>query len=103
MDNLFKENPNEKKIMELHKSWLAATPIFFASLAFSFLFLILVVFLVIDPIDFFGPFIEKYETARSIRKLIFIIFGYFVLDFVFIGWLDYYLDVVVVTNERIIF
>ena len=89
--------------MELHKSWLAATPIFFSTIAFFFLFLLLVVFLVIDPGNIIAPFLERLEAIRSMRKLVFIVFGYFVIDFIFIGWLDYYLDMVVVTNERIVF
>jgi uncharacterized membrane protein YdbT with pleckstrin-like domain len=87
---------DEKVIRVVRKHWFAIV----IQMAVS-------VILIFAPIIFFGifeSFIAINPTTKNLFLFLFIyvVFLIFVWIFIFVSWLDYYLDVWVITNKRII-
>lgn len=86
--------PNEKILMVVHKHWIA----FFSKLA-------LVAILLLAPITLVGLFLSMGTTSQD--AVIFIrFFSVIYLTIItlvtFLFWMDYYLDLWIITNERVI-
>ena len=91
-----KENPNEKVLLVLHRHW------FDISSQFGLILLLLFLFF-----GSFGFYLSSYNlsTSHDLKQLI--AFGqnsFFLFIWLtsFIIWVDYYLDIWIVTNRRII-
>ncbi len=87
---------DEKVIRVVRKHWFAIV-----------IQMAVAVILIFAPIIFFGiieSFIAINPTAKNLFLFLFIyvVFLIFVWIFIFVSWLDYYLDVWVITNKRII-
>lgn len=92
--NHFKQNENEKVEMVIRRHWacvmgLAALIIFMSILP------IIVYFILKSYINLTQGFYNIFVLSVGIYYM-------FVATLLFIGWLDYYLDVAIITNERII-
>ena len=90
------QHPNEDVLRVIHRHWFNILSHFFIILIFSFL---LIASLLVFPILF--P--EMFNAANA-RFFLFVenTFFIFIWLFGFLVWIDYYFDVWIITNERIV-
>jgi len=89
------QKPDEKVILFVRKYWISFLGFVGLTLGMT---LVLVVFLII--LAFLSP--DFFIAFRSHLILISSAYFLFVLAFFLVGWIDYYFDVVIVTDRRII-
>ena len=89
-------SPSEKILLILHKHWIAVVSKFIAGLILAFVPILLV------PGIFAANLIPMPAEAAPIILFFLIIYLMVIALLLFIFWIDYYLDMWIVTNERII-
>lgn len=98
LSHFVKKKPGEHPVFILRRHWFT-----FISTIVLFVFLIIIPFAVAYGIRVLFPEMEWNETAAyPLIVLICSVYSLFVLLFFYIRFIDYYLDLWIVTNERII-
>jgi|GEM_PF-522867 len=95
-ENVIELREGEKKIFEVRKSWTAILGLGMMGLALAVIPLII---LFVLPSRFIA--IDN-EIFRNVVRLGGYIYTLFVCSFLFVAWLDFYMDVMIVTSERMI-
>jgi len=90
------QEPGEKIIMILRRHWLVFARVVITHGFFAILPLILRP-IIINYTDFLSI-----EIGRVVLNLLLSVYYIFVVTFFFRGWLDHYLDVWVITSERVV-
>lgn len=90
------QEPNEKIIMVLRRHWWILFKFFF-----FYLVLFLLPFLLKTPAEKYTDLLSG-GTLTVVVNLLVSLYYLYVLTFFFRAWVDYYLDVWVITNERIV-
>lgn len=90
------QRPDERIIVFMRRHWT----VFLSHVSFTILLAILFAGAIV-ALGYFFPELTQGETGRIIQILS-VMFLMFLLLFLFIGWVDYYLDVFIVTTSRIV-
>lgn len=89
------QKPDEKVILFVRKHWISFWGFIGLTLGMVFIPLIFLIILIVLLPDFFIAFRSPIILTGSAYLL-------FVLAFFLVGWIDYYFDIVIVTDSRIV-
>lgn len=89
------QRSQEKVFLLLRRHWFTYIPFFLIALIMSIPFFILLFFLISSPSSFTPAILNILILASSAYLL-------FIIGLLLFGFIDYYLDVYIVTNERIV-
>ncbi|MDO8537098.1 MAG: PH domain-containing protein [bacterium] len=93
---MLKLNENEKILLIIRKHWFVV-----ARTVFLFILLLLIPTIVLTVMQF-SPDNFDNDIAGPITNLFLSVYSMVLLLFLFLFWMDYYLDMWVITNDRII-
>ena len=90
------QRPDERILVFMRRHWT----VFLGYVGFAIVLAVVFSGLLIT-LAYFFPELTEDETGRIIQLLA-VMFMMFLLVFLFVGWVDYYLDVFIVTTSRIV-
>ncbi|MFC1632780.1 PH domain-containing protein [Patescibacteria group bacterium] len=90
------QRPDERIIVFMRRHWT----VFLGHVTFTVILAVLFTALIF-ALGYFFPELAREETGRIIQ-LLSVMFLMFLFLFLFIGWIDYYLDVFIVTTSRVV-
>lgn len=87
-------SPNEKVLMVLHRHWIA--------IIWKFLFGAVMLILPVVVAPYFSAIEDASGISQAVLWFFALIYLMIVMLIIFIFWIDYYLDIWIITSERIV-